>query len=168
MFDLNSASWYAIYTKPRHEKFIEKKLIEKGIEAYTPKIKINRKWSDRIKIIEEPVFKNYCFAKFYLRDKLKILSCDGVIDLVHFNSYYIPIEESIINSFKILFENNIKLDPCPYLKEGDKVVVKRGPLKGLEGYIIEKRNRNSTIVISVDAICASVKCVVDIDFVELA
>ena len=167
MFDLNLANWYAIYTKPRHEKFIEKRLIEKGIEAYTPKAKIRKKWSDRVVLIEEPIFKSYCFAKFKLKDKLKILSCDGVVDLVHFNRHYIPIEESVINSIKILLENNIRLDPYPYLKEGDRVVIKRGPLKGVEGYIIEKRNKNSTIVISVDAICASVSCIVDVDFVEL-
>lgn len=167
MFNFNLPYWYAIYTKPRHEKAVEKKLIEKGIEAYTPKVVIRRRWSDRIKLIEEPLFKSYCFAKFCIFDKLKIVCEDGIVDIVHFNSHYIPIQEGVINSLKILLENNIRLDPFPYLKEGDRVVIKKGPLKGVEGYIIEKRNKNSTIVISVDAIASSVKCVVDVDFVEL-
>jgi transcription antitermination factor NusG len=78
------------------------------------------------------------------------------------------VEEAVLHSLKTLTINQIKLDPCPYLKEGDRVVIRKGPLRGVEGFIIEKRNKNTTLVISVDAIASSVKCVVDIDFVDLA
>lgn len=160
--------WYVLYTKSRHENFVESQLFKKGIEAFTPKISLRKKWSDRVKIIEEPLFKSYCFAKFSLLDKIKILSQPGVVNIVHFNSQYIPVQESVINSLKILIGNKFRLDPYPYLKVGDKVVIKKGPLKGLEGYIVEKRNKNTSLVVSVDAIASSIKCVVDVDCVNSA
>jgi transcription antitermination factor NusG len=163
-----SCHWYVLYTKSRHEKFVESQLLRKGIEAFTPKISLRRRWSDRTKLIEEPLFKSYCFAQFSLEEKSRIVVQEGVVDVVHFKSQYIPVQDSVINSLKILTENRIKLDPYPYLKVGDKVVIKKGPLEGVEGFIIEKRNKNTTLVISVDAIASSVQCVVDIDFVELA
>ena len=166
MSQLNSHNWYALYTKGRHEKFVESQLLKKGIPAFTPKTTLRRKWSDRIKFVEEPLFKSYCFAKFPLRHKTKIVFQEGVVSIVHFNSHYIPVEESVINSLKILIENKLQLDPYPYLKTGDKIVIKRGPLKGLEGFIVEKRNKNTILVVSVDAISSSIKCIVDISFVN--
>ena len=162
-----AVQWYALYTKSRHEKFVESCLKMKGIEAYTPKITLRRRWSDRIKYIEEPLFKSYCFAKFSLLDKNKVVTQQGVVKVVNFNGVYTPVPESVINSLRIALANKIKVDPFPYFKEGDRVVIKKGPLKGLEGYIIEKRNKNTTLVISVEAIASSVKCTIDADYAEL-
>ena len=168
MQNIDCPNWYVLYTKPRHEKFVESQLLQKGIEAFTPKVTLRRRWSDRIKLIQEPLFKSYCFVRFSLKDKVRVVSQQGVVNIVHFNSQYIPVEETVINSLKILTENKIKLDPYPYLKVGDRVLIKRGPLKGVEGFIIEKRNKYTSLVISVDAITSSIQCVVDIDFVDLA
>ena len=161
-------NWYVLYTKGRHEKFVESQLLQKGIEAFTPKVTLRRKWSDRAKLIKEPLFKSYCFARFSLYDKIKLISQQGVVTVVHFKEQYIPVPESVINSLKILTENKVKLDPCPYVKVGNRIVIKKGPLKGVEGFILEKRNRNTSLVVSVDAIASSVQCIVDIDFVDLA
>jgi transcription antitermination factor NusG len=80
----------------------------------------------------------------------------------------VPVEGSVISSLKILIENNLKLDPCPFLKEGDKVVIRKGSLKGVEGYIVEKRDKNTALVISIDSIASSVKCIVPVDLVNSA
>ena len=159
--------WYALYTRSRHEKFIESEFLKKGIEAFTPTRTLKRRWSDRVKLVEEPLFKSYCFVKFRLENRIKIVSQQGVVKAVNFNNHYIPIEESVISSLKILTENKLEFDPYPYLKAGDRVIIKKGSLKGFEGFILEKRNRNTTLVISVDALFSSVKCVVDIDIVDL-
>ena len=164
----DTQKWFALYTKSRHEKFVESQLLNKGIESFTPRITLRRKWSDRIKLIEEPLFKSYCFARFSLSNKIPVISQAGVVNIVHFNDQYIPVDESVINSLKILVKNRVKLDPYPYLKEGDRVEIKRGPLKGLEGYIIEKRNKNTSLVISVDAITSSIKCIIDADCIDPA
>ncbi|MCM8787348.1 MAG: UpxY family transcription antiterminator [Candidatus Omnitrophica bacterium] len=168
MNQLDVLNWYALYTKPRHEKFVEKEFLRKGIEAFTPKLTFKRRWSDRIKIVEEPLFKGYCFAKFALKNKIQILKQKGVVEVVHFFDQYIPVQDSVINSLKILVENQIRLEPYPYLKIGERVIIKRGPLKGVEGFIVEKRNKNTRLVVSIDAIGSSVQCVVDVDCVEIA
>ena len=162
------AQWYALYTKSRHEKFVETQLLQKGMEAFTPKITFRKRWSDRTKLVQEPLFKSYCFARFPLGEKTRALRQTGVINIVHFSSQYITVPDSVIHSLKILTENKILFDPCPYIKVGDKVVIKKGPLKGVEGFLVEKRNKNARLVVSVDIIAASVQCIIDNDYVELA
>ncbi len=165
---LTLPKWFVLYTKSRHEKFVEKRLTEKGIESFTPTVLVRKKWSDRIKFIEQPLFRSYCFAKFPLKDKVKIVSEPGVVHLIHFKNKYVPVEDEVIDSLKILVENKIQIDPHPYLKVGRRVRVKNGPLRGVEGYILEKRNKHTTLVISIEAINSSISCVVDIDDVAEA
>ena len=160
--------WYVLYTRSRHEKLVESQLLKKDIEAFTPKLTLKKRWSDRVQTIEEPLFKSYCFARFPLDEKAVVLSQRGVVKVVHFNGQYVPVEDSVIESLKILIASELKIDPCPYLKEGHRVFIKKGPLKGLEGFISEKRKKNTELVVSVDAIGASVKCVIDINGVDLA
>ncbi|MFO8053157.1 MAG: UpxY family transcription antiterminator [Candidatus Omnitrophota bacterium] len=164
----DSHSWYALYTRSRHEKFVETELLKKGIEAFTPKVTYRRKWSDRVKYIKEPLFKSYCFAKFPLIDKTKILSQTGIVSVVHFRSEYVPVSEKTIQSLRIITETNYQANPCPYLNKGDYVYIKKGPLKGVEGFVLEKRNKNTSVVVSIDALASAVKCVVGIDCVELS
>ncbi|MBU1121401.1 MAG: transcription termination/antitermination NusG family protein [Candidatus Omnitrophota bacterium] len=161
-------NWYVLYTKSRHEKFVESELLNQRIEAFTPKMILRKRWSDRFKYIEEPLFSSYCFAKFSLWNKEKVLSQAGVVNVVSFNKQYVSVQESVVKSLKILMKNKIKIDPCPYFKVGSAVEIKKGPLKGLVGYVEEKRNRNATLVVTVDAILSSVRCVVDVDCVDLA
>ncbi len=167
MSDILSNIWYALYTKSRHEKLVESELEKSGIEAFTPTLSIKKRWSDRTRYIEQPLFKSYCFAKFHLTEKKRVLSQKGVVNIVHFKENYIPIDETVINSIKILINTDLKIDPCPYYKIGDRVSINKGPLKGCEGYIKEKRQKNTTLVISVDAIAASLQCVVDTYSVDL-
>ena len=166
MSDLLSANWYTLYTRSQHEKFVESELNKLGVEAFTPTLSIKKRWSDRTKHIEQPLFKSYCFARFPLTEKRTILSQKGVVKIIHFRENYISVDESVIDSIRILLTTDLKVDPCPYLRVGERVLIKKGPLKGCEGYIQEKRNKNTTLVVSVHAIAASIRCMVDIDSVE--
>lgn len=167
MNDLNTPKWYALYTRPRHEKFVEDQFVRSGVEAFTPKVTFRRKWSDRVQCVSEPLFKGYCFARFQLKNKSRIVRQQGVIEIVNFSKNYVPVEDQAIDSLKIMVENELMADPCPYISKGDRVAIRKGPFKGLEGYVLEKRNKNTTLVISIDAIAASVKCVIDADFTDL-
>ena len=161
--------WFALYTKPQHEKFVESALTEKNIESFTPTVLLKKKWSDRVRLIEQPLFKGYCFAKFSIKDRILIVSQRGVVNIVNFRNKYISVQDSVIDSLKILVKNKVKIDPYPFLKTGDRIRVKRGPLKNIEGYIIEKRSKNSiSLVISIEVIASSIKCVVDAADVESA
>ena len=165
---VRTEKWYVLYTKSQHERLVEEQLLKRGVEAYTPKLTLKRKWSDRVKLIEEPLFKSYCFAKFSLQeDKIKILSQQGVAKIVNFDNKCVPVEDSVIDSLKIMIANDLQVDPYPYLKAGREIIVKQGPLKGLRGQILEKRGSNMSLVVSVKAIGASVRCIVDIATVGL-
>ncbi|MFH1798598.1 MAG: UpxY family transcription antiterminator [Candidatus Omnitrophota bacterium] len=160
--------WFVIYTRSRHEKFVETSLTSKGIESFTPTVLLRRKWSDRVKFIEQPFFKSYCFAKFPLKDKRTVLAQQGVVNIVHFKDQYVPVPDSVIESLKILTKNKIKIDPYPYFDIGERIRIKNGPLRGVEGYVIEKRKSNTSLAVSVEAIAASIKCIVDACDVEPA
>ncbi len=162
------SKWFVLYTRARHEKLVESQLLKRGIEAFTPKMTLRSRWSDRVKHVEEPLFKGYCFAKFPLNRKIDVLSQKGVVSIVHFNGQFIPVEDSVMNSLKILIESEIRMDPYPFLNEGNRIVINRGPLKGLEGFIAGKRDKNTTLIVSVDAIASSIMCLVPVSYVDPA
>ncbi|MBX2932293.1 MAG: UpxY family transcription antiterminator [Chitinophagaceae bacterium] len=81
---VNEKKWYAIYTKPRWEKKVDTLLLKKGIDSWCPVQKIERQWSDRKKIIEEPLFKSYVFVHINESQRVEVLRTDGVLNFVHF------------------------------------------------------------------------------------
>ncbi|HEU0109754.1 MAG TPA: UpxY family transcription antiterminator [Flavisolibacter sp.] len=140
--------WYAIYTKPRWEKKVNTLLKQKGIESYCPLNKVPRKWSDRVKIIEEPLFKSYVFVKVTDEDRISVRMTDGVVNFVYWNGKPAVIKDKeiqVIKRFLDEYENveAIKLD----LKPDERVVVTAGPMMGQEGKVIEVRNKKAKVVI---------------------
>ncbi len=75
--------WYAVYTKPRWEKKVHTLLVEIGVECYCPLNKVHRKWSDRIKIVEEPLFKSYVFVRVNEEEKTPVRMVSGVVNFVY-------------------------------------------------------------------------------------
>lgn len=71
--------WFVIYTKSRSEKLVADKLKEKGIEVFCPILKIKRKWSDRVKTVEEPLFRSYCFVRLEEHERSKVFDVHGVV-----------------------------------------------------------------------------------------
>ena len=78
-----SKKWLAIYTRPRWEKKVNQLLTEKGFESYCPLNKVKRKWSDRIKVVEEPLFKSYVFVKVAEEDRSEVRMTSGAINFVY-------------------------------------------------------------------------------------
>src|SRR3569832_1099930 len=95
-----SLKWYAIYTRPRWEKKVNNLLSQKGIEVYCPLNKIRRKWSDRIKTIEEPLFKSYVFVKVNDEDRTSVRMTNGVVNFVYWNGKPAIIREKEIQTIK--------------------------------------------------------------------
>ncbi len=98
--------WYAIYTRPRWEKKVNKLLTEKGIESYCPLNKVRRKWSDRMKLIEEPLFKSYVFIKITDESRTNVRMTDGVINFVYWDGKPAVIRDKEIQTIKLFLENN--------------------------------------------------------------
>ena len=143
-----TAKWYAIYTRPRWEKKVNSLLEAKGIESYCPLNKVRRKWSDRIKTIEEPLFKSYVFVKIDEDARTNVRMTDGVINFVYWNGKPAIIkgkEIQIIKRFLDEHENVelVKMD----LKPEQRVRVTAGPFMDQEGKIIELKNKVAKVAI---------------------
>ena len=147
--------WIAVYTKPRHEKFVEKELKKKGIDVYLPMLKERRKWSDRKKWVSFPLFRSYIFVKIEIKNALIILQTIGVVKLVKFNKKVAVVPEQSIHNIRLMIEGGYNPEPTDYFIKGNPIEVKDGPLKGIVGEVInvDKKDR---LVIRVDAIQHSI------------
>ena len=158
--------WYALYTKSRHEKFIHSELEKKRIESFLPLRFIKRRWSDRTVTVEEPLFKSYIFVKTAFLKSTEVLKTKGAVKFVMAGDQPVPVEESVILSLQTIIQPDINLDPFPYISQGDRVYVRSGIFKGIEGFVIRKNDKKCRLVISVNALMASVSVEVDSCLVE--
>ena len=153
-------AWFAIWTRSRHEQAVREQLAGKGIEAFLPTIPKWSRWKDRKKKIDWPLFPGYCFARFDARDRLPILKCTGVVNIVSFNGEIASIPEFEIEGIRRVVESDLQFDPCPLIREGMMVEVVHGPLKGVSGRLIRK-GTNARLILSVDLIGQAVSVEVD-------
>ena len=161
----NSKKWLAIYTKPHHEKTVKNALKLKGFEVYLPVLKERRKWSDRKKWVEFPLFKCYLFVKANSKHSIDLLKTNGVVKIIKFGNNIATIQSSIIDSLKLMIEGGYEPIPVDYFLKGDPVRVKEGPLKGLIGQVIRIDNYNS-LVFRIDAVQHSVSVKINQGFLE--
>jgi transcription antitermination factor NusG len=143
-----NAKWYAIYTRPRWEKKVNNLLVQKGIESYCPLNKVRRKWSDRIKIVEEPLFKSYVFVRIEDENRTEVRMTEGVVNFVYWNGKPAVIKEKeiqIIKRFLDEYENveAVKMD----LRPDERVKIIAGPMMDQEGKIIEIKNKVARVCI---------------------
>jgi len=156
----NVPHWFALYTRSRHEKLVQHELHKKGIQSFLPLRRIIRNWSDRRKLIEMPLFSSYIFIHTPLSERLNVLTTTGVVRFLGLPSRPVPIRESDIQAVRRFVEQEIDVDPFPYLKEGMKVYVKSGPFKGIEGFIVRKDN-HCRLVVSLDVLMQSISVEID-------
>jgi transcriptional antiterminator NusG len=152
--------WYAIWTRSRHEGVVRDQLEQKGIEAFLPTIPRWSRWKDRKKKIDWPLFPGYCFARFDPQNRLAVLKCSGVVNIVAFDGDIAPIPEGEINGIRQLVQSDLQYDPCPLVREGSMVEVTHGPLKGVVGRLTRK-GAHARLVLAVDLIGQAVSVEVD-------
>lgn len=146
-------SWYALHTRPKHEKLVAQRLLERGVETFLPTITEVHRWSDRKKKVELPLFSCYVFAKFISNrtERLNVLRVGGVLALVGSSGEGTPIPDGQVDAVRAVVDGTIPWSPYPFLKIGQRVRIRGGALEGMEGILVS-RNGNQTLVISVDAI----------------
>ena len=154
------AQWYAIWTRSRHEKAVRDQLERKSIEVFLPTIAKWSRWKDRKKKIDWPLFPGYCFARFDAADRLPVLTCDGVVQIVGNEGMPSPIPAYEVEGIRQLVESELAYDPCPLVKEGEMVKVVSGPLKGIVGRLVRK-GVHARLMLSVDLIGQAVSVEVD-------
>jgi len=160
-------TWYVLYTRPRHEKQVHQELCNNGLDAFLPTFKVRRRWSDRYKIVEEPLFKNYVFVNLddFTRHSAATLRRYGAVSFVMFDGKPAPIPQLEIDAIRRLVDSELPYNLHPYLKVGRKVRVRLGPLQCCEGILIRKKNI-ARLVLSVHLLQQSVSVEVDADVVE--
>ena len=107
--------WYALWTRSRHEQVVREQLEQKHIESFLPTVTRWSRWKDRKKKIDWPLFPGYCFARFNLRERLPILKCAGVVNIISFEGEPAPIPEHEIDAIRMLIESELAYDPCPMI-----------------------------------------------------
>ena len=138
--------WYALRTRSRHEKRVQDQLRARGIEPFLPTIERWSQWKDRRKLVTFPLFPGYCFARFTQRDRLTVLTAQGVVQIVGNPEGPLSVPDAEIESVRRLVTSTLPYDPHPYLEEGRLVEVIRGPLKGLEGVLVRKGARARFVI----------------------
>ncbi|MCC7402021.1 MAG: UpxY family transcription antiterminator [Chitinophagaceae bacterium] len=140
--------WLAIYTKPRWEKRVDILLKEKGVESYCPLNKVRRKWSDRVKIVEEPLFKSYVFVKVIDSDRTRVRMTNGVINFVYWDGKPALIREKEINAIKRFLDEheNVEVHPMEFRKN-QRVIVISGPLMDQEGSVLDVNRKMVKVAI---------------------
>ena len=143
---MGTPRWYALRTRSRHEKMVRDQLVNHGIEPLLPTIKRMSQWKDRKREIEVPLFSGYCFVRFASEQKLPVLKTIGVVDIVGAGNCPEPIADEEIAAIKTLMTSVLPYDSHPYLQEGMKVEVVRGPLQGIHGILLRKDKRHRLVL----------------------
>lgn len=159
--------WYAIYTRPRWEKKVVLLLEEKRIENYLPLQKILKQWSDRRKWIKEPLFRSYVFVHIEPEEYLPVLQTPGVVRFISFEKQAVaipPVQIEAIRTFINTGEEMISDEL--HMEVGDKVIINRGSLKGLEGTLVSI-SRKKRVRIMIEGIQQSLYIKVSVSFLSV-
>ncbi len=143
-----SRKWLAIYSRPRWEKKVNQLLLEKGIESYCPLNKVRRKWSDRMKVVEEPLFKSYVFVKVKDEDRTEVRMTPGVINFVYWEGQPAVIKEKEINAIRRFLNEyeNVEVQPMD-LQVHQRVKITMGPLMDHEGEVLSLQRKAVKVAI---------------------
>lgn len=155
-------SWYAVQTRARHERVVVQRFRDKGLTTFLPLVTAVRRWSDRWKSLELPVFSCYVFVKIKNtnEDRLRVLCTDSVFDFVGLPRHGTPIPDEQIDTVRKIVEERVNWRSYPFLKIGQRVRIRSGALNGVEGILVS-RNGERSVVVSVDAIHRSLSVCVE-------
>jgi len=157
--------WYAVQTCANHEKRVLQQLGLRTVEAYLPQYESVRRWKDRRVRLHLPLFPGYVFVHLALRDRLRVLQTPSVVRLVGFGGQPAALPDHEIEALRQGLAREMRIEPHPYLKVGHRVRVRTGPLRGLEGILVRKKNV-SRLVVSLDLIMRSVAAEIDVAELE--
>lgn len=157
-----TAAWYAIYVQCRHEARVESALQHKGVEVFLPRLTTISRRRDRKLLISVPLFPGYLFVRADLNSYgyREILKAPGVVRLLG-NGSPTPVPAETIDSVKAIVDSDQPFYPWPYLKTGSLVRVLDGPLAGVVGVILGRKEKKRRLVVSVELFQRSVA--VDLD-----
>ena len=152
--------WFAAYTRSRHEKRVAEQLEQRRTEFFLPLYRTVHRWKDRRMRVELPLFPGYIFVRIAQEDRRWVLQVPGLVRLVGFNGLPTTVPDADIEALRNGLENQINVEPHPYLKVGRCVRIRSGPLRGAEGILVRKKGV-FRVVLSIDLILRSMAVEVD-------
>ncbi len=139
--------WYPVYTHARAEKKAYEALLKKGIETYLPLNRQLKQWSDRKKWVEEPLIKSYLFVNISDQEQMEVLMTKGVARFIYFSGKITAMPSSQIDNLKLLMASPYELEVSEEnLQPGERIIIKAGPLKGLQGEIVSHRSQKQLLL----------------------
>lgn len=157
--------WFALQVRTKRELGVADFLRSRGYDPFVPLYKSRRLWSDRVKIVNSPLFPGYMFCRLDLHNRLPVLMAPGVIRIVGRNRLPAPLDETEIDAIRSMVMSGLPSQPWPFLRAGDRVRIDRGPLRGLEGILVEVRGVHR-LILSVTLVQRSVAVEIDSAFVK--
>lgn len=163
-----TAQWMAVWTRSHHEKTVRDYLVALSVEVFLPLLALPSRRRDRRASMEIPAFPGYLFVRLPAHEAHVVKTARGVVRILGPS----PVEYSVVPDAQVeavrrMLETHLRVDPFPYLKVGTRVRVKSGPLRGLEGTLVKKRN-GLRLVVDVDLLCQSIATEISAEDVEAA
>ena len=157
--------WYALHVRSRAEFAVAHYLEDANYSVFLPTYSDLHRWSDRVKSIRTPFFPGYVFCQMDINARLPVLQAPGVVKVVSCGRNYIPVPDEEIAAVRAVASSPLFVRQCPYLNVGDRVVIKRGPLAGVEGMLTQFKN-NYRLVVSIHLLQRSLGVEVDLADVQ--
>lgn len=148
-------SWFALLTRPRHEKVVAEALNGKGLETFLPLAQRRHQYARRSRQFDVPLFPGYLFCRFHLSRRLPVITTPGVVQIVGAGTSPTPVSDGEITSLQIARREGIPAHSHPFLREGERVAITEGPLAGMKGIVVTEKGA-LRIVVSIDLLQRSV------------
>ena len=158
-------SWYAIQVRPRYERLVLELLSDKICERFLPTHESRRRWSDRWKRLERPLFPGYVFGRFRVTEKHVVMATSGVVRIVGIGQMPAPVPDDEIAALQQLAQQRIPVYPHEFVSVGDRIRVRSGPFAGLTGIVV-RNNGETRLVVSVNLLRRSVAVEVESEWIE--
>ena len=139
-------SWFAIRVKSRCERSVSEALRQKGYDEFLPLYSSRRKWSDRVKVLQMPLFSGYLFCRFPLAERVPILTTPGVVLIVGRGKTPLPVETSELEAIRTALASGQQVVPWPRIEVGRTVRIEEGSLRGLQGVVLRFKGANHLIL----------------------
>lgn len=165
MPEIERIPWRALRVRSRHDRVIAEHLSSRGIEYFAPSYIAKRRWSDRVKQLELPLFPGYVFCRFEPEQKRDVLTTPGVTSIVTFGSVLAEVSEEEIGAVRAIVASGRPYRPWPYMNVGDLVYIEGGCMEGLRGTLARERDE-FRVVVNVEILRRSVAVEIDRDSIR--
>jgi transcription antitermination factor NusG len=152
--------WYAVYTWAHHEKRVAEQLEQRQLRNFLPLYRATHRWKDRRKEVELALFPSYVFVQLSLQYRLRVLEIPSVVHLVSFQGKPAPLPEDEIEKLRQGVNGRVRMGPHPYLQAGQRVRVRSGPVAGLEGILV-RRKEGARLIVSIEILMRAVALEID-------